>query len=175
MEYSQSEQGIRIFVEENFPKNINLKTIGIEVHGWDRYIALTGDVGVEKYFKASNMLYDKQNELDWLCEELKGYVINTERHSLRKELSSTVPINAQRDIPSSNEILSTIERTNERSRNLIQGNSLTGDPSRDDVTFLLLARNYPHKDASLIEQIFLMTSLNRMGTGEKRKRDIKYL
>ncbi|MGO1580106.1 MAG: hypothetical protein ACTHWZ_01675 [Peptoniphilaceae bacterium] len=175
MEYSQSGQGIHIFVEGNFPQNINLQTIGIEVYGWDRYIALTGDIGDGKHFKVSNTLYSKQNELNGLWEELKGFVINTERQSLRKDLSSTVSITAQRNVPSAKEILSTMERTNERAGNLIQGNSLTGDPSRDDFTFLLLARNYTNKDANLMEEIFLMTSLNRMGTGEKRKNDMKYL
>ncbi len=90
MEYSQSGQGIHIFVEGSFPQNINLQTIGIEVYGWDRYIALTGDVGDGKHFKVSNMLYNKQKELDGLWEELKGFVINTERQTLRKGLLSTV-------------------------------------------------------------------------------------
>lgn len=86
-----------------------------------------------------------------------------------------MPITSKEHVPSVNEILSTMERTNERARNLIQGNSLTGNPSRDDFTFFLLARNYTHKDANLMEEIFLMTSLNRIGTGQKRKSNTKYL
>ena len=68
-----------------------------------------------------------------------------------------------------------MDRTNSIASNLIDGNSYTGDPSRDDFIFLLLAKNYTHGDPRLMEELFLMTSLNRLGTGEKRKNDRKYM
>ena len=58
---------------------------------------------------------------------------------------------------------------------LISGASLTGDHSRDDFTFLVLARNYTDGNPSLMKELFLMTPLNRLATNEKRRDDRKYL
>ena len=68
-----------------------------------------------------------------------------------------------------------MERTNYLASNLIKGNFHTCYPSRDDFIFLLLAKNYTHGDSRLMEELFLMTSLNRLGTGEKRNSDTKYI
>mgnify|MGYP000966322397 FL=1 len=58
---------------------------------------------------------------------------------------------------------------------LISGASLTGDHSRDDFTFLVLARNYTDGNPNLMKELFLMTPLNRLATNEKRRDDRKYL
>ena len=58
---------------------------------------------------------------------------------------------------------------------LSQGDSITGDHSRDDFIFLVLARNYTGGDYNLMKDLFLMTPLNRLGSGQKRNDDRKYL
>lgn len=73
------------------------------------------------------------------------------------------------------EILSTMERTNNKASRLISGNSITGDHSRDDFIFLVLARNYTGGDHKLMKDLFLLTPLNRLGSSEKRSDDRKYL
>ena len=47
--------------------------------------------------------------------------------------------------------------------------------SRDDFIFLVLARNYTGGDPALMKDLFLMTPLNRLGSGQKRRDDRKYL
>ena len=109
---------------------------------------------------------------------MKKNEIYTEKRiekSLLKELNTTVHISALNKVPDINIILDTMDRTNIIASNLIKGDSYTGDPSRDDFIFLLLAKNYTHEDPRLMEELFLMTSLNRLGTGKKRKNDIKYM
>lgn len=187
MELSQSGKGIHIFLKGSIPKNMNLQSLGIEMYKDNRYIALTGDIGASKYFKQSNILLNKDKEIknlyNYCIEEDKKRFkkkdeINTERRierSLLKELNSTVGILSLNKVPDVNTILDTMERTNYLASNLIKRNFHTGDPSRDDFIFLLLAKNYTHGDPRLMEELFLMTSLNRLGTGEKRKNDRKYM
>ncbi|WP_313233441.1 hypothetical protein [Tissierella praeacuta] len=74
-----------------------------------------------------------------------------------------------------NEILETMERTNDKASRLISGLSLTGDHSRDDFIFLVLARNYTGGNPNLMKDLFLMTPLNRLGSGQKRRDDRKYI
>ncbi len=69
----------------------------------------------------------------------------------------------------------TMANTNKKARDLIDGISLAGDFSRDDYTFLSLARYYTNGDSNLMRELLLMTPLNRLGTGEKRKLDLQYL
>ena len=68
-----------------------------------------------------------------------------------------------------------MERTNDKASRLISGESLTGDHSRDDFIFLVLARNYTGGDPGLMKDLFLMTPLNRIGSGQKRRDDRKYM
>ena len=68
-----------------------------------------------------------------------------------------------------------MERTNRKASMLISGSSLTGDHSRDDFIFLVLARNYTGGNPSLMKDLFLMTPLNRLGSKEKRRDDRKYI
>lgn len=187
MELSQSGKGIHIFLKSSISKNLNLQSLGIEMYKDNRYIALTGDIGASKYFKQSNILLNKDKEIknlyNYCIEEDKKRFkkkdeINTDKRiekSLLKELNSTVDISSLNKVPDVNIILDTMDRTNSIASNLINGNSYTGDPSRDDFIFLLLAKNYTHEDSRLMEELFLMTSLNRLGTGEKRKNDRKYI
>ena len=73
------------------------------------------------------------------------------------------------------EILSTMERTNNKASRLISGYSITGDHSRDDFIFLVLARNYTGGDPALMKDLFLMTPLSRLGSGQKRSDDRRYM
>lgn len=187
MELSQSGKGIHIFLKGSISKNLNFQNLGIEMYKDNRYIALTGDAGASKYFKQSNILLNKDKEIkdlfNYCIEEDKKRFkkkdeINTDKRiekSLLKELNSTVYISVLNKVPDTNIILDTMDRTNSIASNLINGNSYTGDPSRDDFIFLLLAKNYTHEDPRQMEELFLMTSLNRLGTGKKRKNDIKYM
>ncbi len=187
MELSQSGKGIHIFVKGSISKNLNLQNLGIEMYKDNRYIALTGNTEASKYFKQSNILLNKDKEIkdlyNYCIEEDKKRFkrkdkINTEKRkekSLLKELNSTVDISSLNIVPDVNAILETMSRTNYLASNLIKGNFHTGDPSRDDFIFLLLARNYTHGEPRLMEELFLMTSLNRLGTIEKRKSDRQYM
>lgn len=183
MELSQSKKGIYIFIKGPISKNLNLKNLGIEIYKDNRFIALTGDLGGGKYFNPSKILLNKNKEIKDLhnyCiyENKKKHEINTggiNRKYVVRSLNFPVPISSINKIPDIDTILDTMDKTNSIASKLISGNSHTGDPSRDDFIFLLLARNYTHGDPKLTEELFLMTPLNRLGTGEKRKSDIKYM
>lgn len=174
MELSQSEKGIHIFVKGTIPKNLNLSSEGIELYKNNRYIALTGDIGDGRFFPISNELLEKEDELKKLyrkwaqgkpstLKQIKEY-----RYEPLNELSRL-------DDLSLDEILETMERTNRKASMLISGSSLTGDHSRDDFIFLVLARNYTGGNPNLMKDLFLMTPLNRLGSKEKRRDDRKYI
>lgn len=187
MELSQSGKGIHIFVKGSISKNINLQNLGIEIYKNNRYIALTGSTGSNKYFNSSNILLNRDKELKQLynyciSEDKKRfkekYEINTgERiaESALEKVSPPVNISSMNQVPDINTILDTMKRTNFIASNLINGNSYTGNPSRDDFVFLLLTKNYTHRDPRLMEELFLITNLNRIGTGEKRRTNTKYM
>lgn len=174
MELSQSGKGIHIFVKGTIPNNLNLSSQGIEMYKNNRYIALTGDVGDGSFFLRSDKLLEKEDELKklyrkWSQEKLSTIKqIRQYRHESLNELSRL-------DDLSLDEILETMERTNKKASMLISGNSLTGDHSRDDFIFLVLARNYTGGNPSLMKDLFLMTPLNRLGSKEKRRDDRKYI
>lgn len=174
MELSQSGQGIHIFIKGTIPKNLNLSSKGIEFYKNNRYIALTGNVGDGTYFPMSNQLLDKQEELTRLYEKW-----TQEKPSIQKQIGSYhyKPLNQDYRLAnlSADEILKTMGKTNRKASKLISGESLTGDHSRDDFIFLVLARNYTNGNPELMKELFLMTPLNRLGTKEKRRDDLKYL
>lgn len=174
MELSQSGQGIHIFVQGTIPDNLNLSSRGIEIYKKNRYIALTGNIGDGSFFPKSNKLLNKEDELNKLYKKW-----TQEKTSTLKQIREYKyePLNkfSRLDDLSLDEILTTMERTNSKASMLISGASLTGDHSRDDFTFLVLARNYTDGNPSLMKELFLMTPLNRLGSNEKRRDDRKYL
>lgn len=174
MELSQSGRGIHIFAKGTIPKNLNLSSKGIEIYKNNRYIALTSDVGDGSLFPISNALLDKQNELNRLYKKWTQEKLSTLKQIKEYRYK---PLNklSRLDNLTLDEILTTMERTNTKASMLISGASLTGDHSRDDFTFLLLARNYTDGNPNLMKELFLMTPLNRLGSNEKRRDDRKYL
>lgn len=174
MELSQSGKGIHIFAKGAIPNNLNLSSQGIEMYKNNRYIALTGNIGDGYFFPRSNELLEKEDELkqlykQWAQEKTSTLKqIREYRHEPLNELSRL-------DDLSIDEILATMERTNRKASILISGSSLTGDHSRDDFIFLVLARNYTAGNPSQMKELFLTTPLNRLGSNEKRRDDIKYL
>ena len=169
-ELSQSGEGIHIFVKGSVPENINIRKLGIEIYTENHYIALTGNTK-SGAFRESNLILDRNLELNKLYSRLKSKPEKDIRHMSTPSVpisNSTVPSNGD-------EILDTMAKTNSKAGTLISGGSLTGDHSRDDYIFLSLARNYTHGNSGLMKEIFLKTGLNRMGTGEKRRSDAKYL
>jgi len=174
MELSQSGKGIHIFVKGAIPKNLNLSSQGIEMYKNNRYIALTGDIGDGIFFPRSNELLEKEDELKKLYREWAQ-----EKPSTLKQIRQyrCEPLNelSRLDNLSLDEILETMERTNKKASMLISGSSLTGDHSRDDFIFLVLARNYTGGNPRLMKELFLMTPLNRLGSKEKRRDDRKYI
>lgn len=174
MELSQSGKGIHIFVKGSIPKNLNLSSEGIEMYKNNRYIALTGDIGDGNFFSRSNELLEKQDELNKLYKKWAQ-----EKTSTLKQIRqyNQKPLNgpSRLDNLSLDEILETMERTNRKASMLISESSLTGDHSRDDFIFLVLARNYTGGNPSLMKDLFLMTPLNRLGSKEKRRDDRKYI
>ena len=174
MEISQSGQGIHIFCKGEIADNIIRPSDGIEIYKDNRYIALTGNVGDGRYFPISYKLLDKQEELDKLYKKWAQ-----EKLSIRNQLQDfkrpNMTFNVQFHNLSTSEILETMARTNVKANALIQGASITGDHSRDDFLFLVLARNYTDGNPELMKELFLLTPLNRLGSGKKRKDDAKYL
>ncbi len=174
MEVSQSGKGIHIFAQGTIPDNLNLSSRGIEIYKKNRYIALTGNIGDGSFFPRSNKLLEKEDELKQLYKKW-----TQEKTSTLKQIREYKyePLNkfSRLDDLSLDEILTTMERTNSKASMLISGASLTGDHSRDDFTFLVLARNYTGGDHKLMKDLFLMTPLNRLGSGQKRSDDRKYL
>jgi len=174
MELSQSGKGIHIFCKGEIPRNLNLSRHGIEMYQNNRYIALTGDIGDGSHFPISNQLLPKQAELDKFYGKWAQDEVRVQKEVLR---TSYEPLNHDfrfKDL-SMGEILKTMEKTNDKASQLLSGVSLTGDHSRDDFIFLVLARNYTGGQAELMKELFLMTPLNRLGTNEKRRDDQKYL
>lgn len=174
MEISQSGKGLHIFARGNLENNLNLSSKGIEIYKNNRYIALTGDVGEGKFFPVSNKLLDKDLEIERLYRKW-----TQEKPSTIKQLkeyrqkSTNYPYSIEN--LSLDEILMTMERTNDKASRLISGLSLTGDHSRDDFTFLVLARNYTGGNPSLMKELFLTTPLSRLGSGQKRRDDRRYM
>lgn len=174
MELSQSGQGIHVFAKGAIPKNLNLSSKGIEMYKNNRYIALTGNVGDGTLFPISHQLLEKQTELDKLYKKwtqkkpsIQSYIRNYQYEPLNYD--------SRLEKLSLDEILATMERTNRKASQLLSGASITGDHSRDDFIFLVLARNYTNGNPKMMKDLFLMTPLNRLGTKEKRKDDQKYL
>ena len=139
----------------------------------NRYIALTGNTGEGRYFPRSKLLLAKQDELDQLYRKWTQEKITFETKKRRIHYEP-LNHNFSPDYLSLDEILETMERTNDKASQLLSGGSLTGDHSRDDVIFLVLARNYTGGHPELMKELFLMTPLNRLGTKEKRRDDQKY-
>lgn len=174
MEISQSGQGIHIFAMGSLDNNLNLSAKGIEMYKNNRYIALTGNIGEGKLFPISDKLLDKDLEIQRLYKKWTQEKVSTIRQLdeyRRKVIKQNLDLN---DL-SLNEILETMERTNDKASRLISGLSLTGDHSRDDFIFLVLARNYTGGNPNLMKDLFLMTPLNRLGSGQKRRDDRKYI
>ena len=174
MEISQSGKGLHIFARGNLENNLNLSSKGIEIYKNNRYIALTGDMGNGLIFPVSNKLLERDLEIERLYKKWtqeKPSTIKQLKEYRQKSTKHTYSI----DNLSLNEILMTMERTNDKASRLISGDSITGDHSRDDFTFLILARNYTGGDPSLMKELFLTTPLNRLGSGQKRRDDRKYM
>ena len=174
MEISQSGQGIHIFARGSLESNFNLSAKGIEMYKNNRYIALTGHVGEGKFFPISDKLLDKDLEIQRLYKKWTQEKPSTIRQLKEYRKESTNYSYSIYNL-SLDEILETMERTNDKASRLISGLSLTGDYSRDDFIFLILARNYTGGDPSLMKDLFLMTPLNRLGSGQKRRDDGKYM
>ena len=174
MEVSQSGKGIHIFAQGTIPDNLYLSSRGIEIYKKNRYIALTGNIGDGFFFPKSNKLLNKEDELSKLYKKWTQEKVSTLKRIREYKYE---PLNkfSRLDDLSLDEILTTMERTNSKASMLISGASLTGDHSRDDFTFLVLARNYTDGNPSLMKELFLMTPLNRLATNEKRRDDRKYL
>ena len=174
MELSQSGKGIHIFAQGTIPDNLNLSSRGIEIYKKNRYIALTGNIGDGSFFPRNNKLLEKEGELNQLYKKWTQKKASTLKQIREYKYE---PLNkfSRLDDLSLDEILATMERTNRKASMLISGASLTGDHSRDDFTFLVLARNYTDGNPSLMKELFLMTPLNRLATNEKRRDDRKYL
>lgn len=174
MELSQSGEGIHIFCKGKLLDNVIKPSEGIEIYKNNRYIALTGDVGKGDYFPISNQLLDKQEDINRLYKKwAQGEPsIQSDTRKYKQEPSN---YDSRLDSLYLNEILRTMEKTNRKASLLLSGSSLTGDHSRDDFIFLILARNYTNGNPGMMKDLFLMTPLNRLGTNEKRKDGQKYL
>ena len=174
MEISQSEQGIHIFTKGSLDNNLNLSAKGIEMYKNNRYIALTGHVGEGKFFPISDKLLDRDLEIQRFYKKWTQEKPSTIRQ-LKEYRKESTNHSYSIDNLTLDEILDTMERTNDKASRLISGLSLTGDHSRDDFIFLVLARNYTGGNPNLMKDLFLMTPLNRLGSGQKRRDDRKYI
>lgn len=174
MELSQSGRGIHIFARGTIPKNLNLSNKGTEIYKNNRYIALTGNIGGGSFFPMTDKLLDKDEEPTKLYKEWTQEKPSTLKQ-LREYSYKALNQDFSLDNLSLDGILATMEKTNHKASRIISGSSLTGDHSRDDFIFLVLARNYTGGDPSLMKELFLMTPLNRLGSGEKRRDDRKYM
>lgn len=174
MEISQSGKGLHIFARGNLENDLNLSSKGIEIYKNNRYIALTGDVGEGKFFPVSNKLLDKDLEIERLYRKWtqdKPSTLKQLKEYKYKALNKAYSL----DKLSLDEILATMDRTNDKASRLISGDSITGDHSRDDFIFLVLTRNYTGGDPALMKDLFLMTPLSRLGSGQKRSDDRRYM
>ena len=175
MEISQSGKGVHIFLKGIIPTNMNIQWLGIEMYQENRYMALTGNMESGKYFIPSNQLLEREREVKRLYEEC--IIKNQSRFQKKSEkIKRRIDTNSiAKDMPNNETVLKTMDKTNRLASLLLRGSSYTGDSSRDDFIFLLLLKNYTHSNAKRMEELFLLTPLSRLGTGEKRKNDVQYM
>ena len=71
--------------------------------------------------------------------------------------------------------LETMCKHNRKAKGLFEGTISSGDASKDDFLLLLLLNSYTHGDEALMEEIFLMSALNRSDDRSKRKNEAAYI
>ncbi len=69
MGLSQSKSGIHIFLKGKIKDNLIKPSDGIEIYHKNHYIALTGETGDGRYFPISNVLLDRNKEINELIEK----------------------------------------------------------------------------------------------------------
>lgn len=161
-EISVSGEGVHIFAKGNIPKNINNQKERFEMYTSNKCIAMTGDV-----FGDSLVLKDEQYNLRYYYEKFKI------KESIEKEIHYYKTVSSE--VPNIEDILRIIYKTNQKGRELFQGEYSTGDASKDDFQLLLILNSFTHGNADLMLEIFLKSALNRMGDMSKRRTEAAYI
>ena len=161
-EKSVSEKGVHIFVladllDGDKYKNRTLTPDGeeIEIYQQGRFISMTGDTlnGIKELKKPT------EETLAWLRSKL----------STREKLLEPTNRVRRKANKSAREIIEKIEKSKKATdfRALYNGESLTGDHSRDDMKLLNILAYFTNADSALMREIFMSSALYRTEKGDK--------
>ena len=115
----------------------------------------------------SNNIIDKQSEID------RYYECFAPKKSVREQIRAYQSDNDT--LPDIRKIIETMCKHNRKAKGLFEGTIASGDASKDDFLLLLLLNSYTHGDEALMEEIFLMSALNRSDDRSKRKNEVAYI
>ena len=160
-EISVSGNGVHIFAKGRIHKNINNQADLFEMYKSNKCIAMTGDV-----IGTCTEVKNEQYKLNLYYEK---YAI---KETIREQIFYYKNINS--DVPDIEGILKAMYMTNRKGRELFRGEYSTGDASKDDFQLLLILNSFTHGNADLMLEIFLKSSLNRMGDMSKRRNEAAY-
>ena len=161
-EISVSGNGVHIFAKGRIHKNVNNQADHFEMYKSNKCIAMTGDV-----IGTCTEIKNEQYKLNLYYEKYAIKETIRERISYYKNIDS--------DVPDIEDILKAIYMTNRKGRELFRGEYSTGDASKDDFQLLLILNSFTHGNADLMLEIFLKSSLNRMGDMSKRRNEAAYI
>lgn len=161
-EISVSGNGVHIFAKGRIHKNINNQADLFEMYKSNKCIAMTGDV-----IGTCTEVKNEQYKLNLYYEK---YAI---KETIREQIFYYKNINS--DVPDIEGILKAMYMNNRKGRELFRGEYSTGDASKDDFQLLLILNSFTHGNADLMLEIFLKSSLNRMGDMSKRRNEAAYI
>lgn len=166
VEISQLGMGIHIFAKGEIEKNFNNQLEKVEMYQENRCIAMTGNIYKLNDFVAEKILL-KQKELD------KYYKLFSPKRSVREIIRKYQE--AAECVPYSNTVIETMCRYNARARALFEGSCTSEDASKDDFSLLLFLNSFTHGNAEMMKELFLKSTLNRIGDRSKRRTEKGYL
>lgn len=161
-EISVLGNGVHIFAKGRIHRNINNQADRFEMYKSNKCIAMTGDV-----IGTCTEVKNEQYKLNLYYEK---YAI---KETIREQIFYYKNINS--DVPDIEGILKAMYMTNRKGRELFRGEYSTGDASKDDFQLLLILNSFTHGNADLMLEIFLKSSLNRMGDMSKRRNEAAYI
>lgn len=161
-EISVSGNGVHIIAKGKIHKNINNQIDHFEMYKSNKCIDMTGDVigtctEIQNEQYKLNLYYEKYALKEMIREQINYYE------------------NMDSDVPAIKDILKAIYMTNRKGGELFRGEYSTGDASKDDFQLLLILNSFTHGNADLMLEIFLKSSLNRMGDMSKRRNEAVYI
>lgn len=164
-EASYSNNGVHIFSKGTITKNINNQIEKVEIYSENKAIAMTGNIDI---------LGHEKTEIKSLQQQIDQLFLKFAPNDSPQELKEKYR-NFNDDVPDISRILKTIYMKHPRARDLLTGRVSSGDASKDDFELLLYLNTFTHGNPKLMKEIFLGSSLSRLGDRSKRRTEQGYL